>query len=301
MIIRFDDKITESQPGEYRHNLALRSLGLRFCEWLRLPPTDVLHGLAPLTSWQRFRLTIINLLKCAWRPIGSLVLISLLVLPAFSQNAKPATPCRVGVRAPAFGFWAWPAGAQVKVYTLSADFTSEEIPNLLIALVRWDAEWESSGSRVRLEYAGTTATPQKCQNCLTIMRAPVFNKKTRHGSELYAYSEQGNQFVTYASILIDPALTNTRALTNAVAHEVGHSFGLLDCYDCQDRSTVMNKLKRMNTSNDMEGPTSCDLAQVRDAYQQLRLRVGPAPVAMNALVDDGEEPVEDDSPVVVPN
>jgi len=63
----------------------------------------------------------------------------------------------------------------------------------------------------------------------------------------------------------------------------------------------MNKLKQMNTSNDMEGPTLCDTAQVKDAYKQLRIRVGQAPVMTKDPVDDGEEPVEEDSPVVLPN
>lgn len=237
-----------------------------------------------------------------WRPIGLLVLISLFSFPAFPQNAKSsASPCSVGVRAAAFGFWTWASDTRVKVYILAADFKSEEIPYLLTPLRNWDAVWESTGSRVRLDYEGTTSAPLHCQNCLTIMRGPIFNKKTRHGSEFQAYSEQGNQIVTYAAILIDPALTNPKALTNAVAHELGHSFGLLDCYLCKDRSTVMNKLKSMNASNDMEGPSLCDIAQVRAAYKELRIRVGPAPVEMNTPVDEGEEPVEDDTPLVLPN
>jgi len=233
--------------------------------------------------------------------IALLMLVSVFGSPAFPQNARPASTCSVGVRAPAFGFWNWRYDSRVKVYILAADFKREEIPYLLTPLLRWDAEWQSNGSGVRLDYAGLTDKRQDCQNCLTIMRAPVFNKKTRHGSEFHAYSEQNTQLVTYAAILIDPALTNLKALTNAVAHEVGHSFGLLDCYDCKDHSTVMNKLKSMNASNSMDGPTSCDTAQVRAAYQQLRIRVGPAPVEMNTPVDDGEEPVEDDTPIVVPN
>lgn len=233
------------------------------------------------------------------RLIGLLMLISFFGLQAFSQNARSSTsPCTVGVRAAAFGFWTWASDTRVKVYILAGDFKSEEIPYLLLPLRNWDAAWEATGSGVRLDYEGTTSAPLQCQNCLTIMREPIFNKKTRHGSEFEAHSKQGNQLVTYAVIPIDPALTNPQALTNAIAHELGHSFGLLDCYLCQDRSTVMNKLKRMNASNDMEGPSLCDIAQVRDAYKELRIRVGPAPVEMNAPVDEGEEPVEDDTPVV---
>jgi len=241
---------------------------------------------------------LINVYNRIWRATGLLMLVSLFGFPAFPQDARPVTACKVGVRAPAFGFWNWPADSRVKVYILGADFNSEEIPYLLRPLRLWDAEWTANGSGVRLDYAGLTDALRQCRNCLTIRRAPVFNKKTRHGSEFQAYSEQATQLVTYAAILIDPALTNPKALTNAVAHELGHGFGLLDCYDCKDHSTVMNKLKSMNASNDMEGPSSCDTVQVREAYKQLRIRVGPAPAGISGPVDDGEEPVEDDTPIV---
>lgn len=231
--------------------------------------------------------------------VGLLVLISLFSCPVFSQDAKPSSsPCRVGVRAAAFGFWTWAPETRVKVYILTSDFKKDDIPYLLTALRTWDAVWKSSGSGVRLDYGGATSAPINCQNCLTIMRAPIFNRKTRHGGEFRAHSEQGNQILTFAAIIIDPAITNPKALTNAVAHELGHSFGLLDCYSCKDHSTVMNKLKSMNHSNDMEGPTFCDIAQVRSAYTELRIRVGPAPATINIAVDDGEEPIEDDTPLV---
>jgi hypothetical protein len=55
----------------------------------------------------------------------------------------------------------------------------------------------------------------------------------------------------------------------------------------------------MNDSNDVEGPTLCDIAQVKNAYNELRIRVNPA--AMNMGVDDGEEPIEDDTPLVRPH
>jgi hypothetical protein len=246
-------------------------------------------------------MTIFNLHKRTWRSIGLIMLVSVFIVPAFSQNARPSTNCSVGDRAPAFGFWNWHSDARVKVYILEHNFKSDEIPYLIKPLMLWDAEWESSGSGVRLEYAGLTDAPRQCQNCLTIMRERVLSKEKRIGGEFQAYSKQGTQLVMYGAILIDAAVTNPKALTSIIAHEIGHSLGLLDCYDCKDHSTVMTKLKRMNASNDMEGPSFCDVAQVREAYKQLRIRIGPAPVEMNALADEGEEPVEDDSPVVVPN
>jgi hypothetical protein len=133
------------------------------------------------------------------------------------------------------------------------------------------------------------------------MRGPVFDKTRRHATELRAFSVRHNQIINYGAIVIDPKLTNPKALRDAVAHELGHNLGLLDCFTCKRKSTVMNQLKAMNVSNDTDGPTSCDVAQVRQAYAELKVRVRPSPANIHALAEDeGEEPVDDDTPIVIP-
>jgi len=213
-------------------------------------------------------------------------------------TAQTQTPpqCKVGVRAPAIGFWTWAPGAHVKVYIRIPDFTSAETPYLLAPLQTWDAGHEQSGSGVRFEYQGTALEPMICVNCLTIQRGRVF-ARTRHTIELHAVSLQNTQVINYASIVIDPVVTNLEALTKEVAHELGHSLGLLDCYTCQQRSTVMNQFKTVNAINNMEGPTACDLAQVEAAYRELKIHPRPSPTALTRA-DEGEEPVDDDTPIV---
>ena len=218
-------------------------------------------------------------------------------ISAAAQTPAPA-PCKVGVRAPAFGFWTWATGAHVKVYVRIPDFSPAEIPYLLAPLQTWDAAHEQSGSGVRFEYQGTTLEQMLCVNCLTIQRGKVFGKIKRHAAELQALSIQNNQIITYASIVIDPVLTRLEALTNTMAHELGHSFGLLDCYTCQQKSTVMAQLKTLNVSNDMQGPTACDLAQIQAGYRELKIHPRPSPTALVADADEGEEPVDDDTPIV---
>src|SRR6185503_13129547 len=119
------------------------------------------------------------------------------------------------------------------------------------------------------------------------------DKVKRHATELQTYSARRDQIMTWAHIVIDPVLTNPKALTNAMAHELGHNFGLFDCYSCKDKSTVMNQFKSVNVPNDMEGPTECDIAQVRAAYKELAVRVRPSPQILE-VVDEGEEPEDDD-------
>jgi len=232
--------------------------------------------------------------------LSLLVLMCVIERPSYAEGAASSVSnCEIGSRAARAGFWTWQPGSQVQVYILQKDFASEEIPYLTKPLELWDAVWESTGSRVRITYAGTTTVPRECENCLTIGRSRIYNVKTRHGSEIKAYGVIGTRIIKYATIAIDPKLTNSKSLTNAVAHELGHSFGLLDCYDCKGGSTVMTKFTGMSISNNVEGPTGCDIAQVRKAYKELELRERAAPVA-EVQEDEGEEPVLDDTPLVVP-
>ncbi len=224
-----------------------------------------------------------------------------LVVVSFTANAQtPASikQCTVGKDAPAFGFRTWAANTTIKVYVVAADFEEGELTYLMKPIQKWNDVAEATGSRVKFEYAGPTVAPLYCENCLTIRRGKVFDKAKRHATELMTYSARRDQIMTWAHIVVDPVLTNPMACTNAIAHELGHNFGLVDCYRCKDKSTVMTQFKAVNVSNEMEGPTECDIAQVRAAYEELAVRARPAP-KVDEVVDEGEEPEDDDTPIIV--
>src|SRR6185437_6722421 len=142
----------------------------------------------------------------------SLILMSVIICVGFrdanTQTAKDTGQCRVGQQAAAIGFWTWAANANVKVYIVSADFKAEEIPYLLTALENWNHVSQATGSGVKLEYQGRTTQPLSCVNCLTIKRGPVFDKSKRHATSLTAFSMGHDQIITYATIVIDPILSN---------------------------------------------------------------------------------------------
>lgn len=223
---------------------------------------------------------------------------SVCIQPAFAQNRRPAdSGCKVGLQAPGFGSLTWPDNSQVSVFILSAHFKTEELPYLLAPFQSWNAVAEATTSRVTFTYAGDVKAPQNCDNCLTIMRGKVFDRKNSHAARLYAYGDQSEQTIIHANIVIDPRITNLRVLSNAIAHELGHNFGLLDCYSCRARSTVMNVV---NVSNGLEAPSVCDIAQVKAAYAGLRQRGRASRQSLKIPADEGEEPVEDDTPLVIP-
>jgi len=226
-----------------------------------------------------------------------LVLVLVIVLIAVSPLAAQ-TSCKVGVAAAPAGFWTWAPESKISVYIVESDFKPDELEYLLAPLSPWNAVSEATGSKVKFEYKGLVNRPLYCENCLTIVRGPVFDKSKRHLTELRTYSAARNRIMTWATIVIDPLLANPKTLTNALVHELGHSFGLLDCYSCKQGSTVMIQFKSVNVSNGMDRPSACDVAQVKLAYQtiaaQLKRVTQPMP-----LVDEGEEPIDDDTPVVI--
>ena len=238
------------------------------------------------------------------RPLLITLLVLLVVFGARNVSTRAGVvsgPCRVGHQAPAIGFWTWATNARVKVYVRSEDFNAEQTAFIVTALQNWSEVSELTASGVKFEYQGDTRHESACDNCLTVTRGPVFDKSKRHATELRVFSAHSDQIINYALIIVDRDLTNPKAILNAMAHELGHNMGLLDCYNCESGSTLMNQFKAMNVSNYMERPTPCDIAQVKEAYKELKIRIRRSPTRGHSLYEDeGEDPVDDDTPIVVP-
>jgi hypothetical protein len=230
-----------------------------------------------------------------------LLFTALVAVSAFAQtNETVASACDAKVKAPDYSLPEWPENAEVKVYIVAADFKSEEIAAILTPLRNWSAVAAASGSQVTFVYSGTTAEPQDCLNCLTLMRGRVHDNQ-KHAAELQATVIQGEQTILHARIAIDPVISNLTALTNAMAHELGHNFGLSDCFNCHGHNTVMGLIR---TSDGLTGPTSCDVAQVRRVYEHVRMHAAAVKkrqqqVAKVVPVDEVEEPVDDDTPILM--
>jgi hypothetical protein len=60
----------------------------------------------------------------------------------------------------------------------------------------------------------------------------------------------------------------------------------------------MIQFKSLNVSNDMDRPSACDVTQVKLAYQTLAAQLKRARQT-SLVADEGEEPVDDDTPVVI--
>ena len=69
-----------------------------------------------------------------------------------------------------------------------------------------------------------------------------------------------------ASVMIGPAVTDLGALTSLMTHELGHSLGLADCYECKRGTTAMAAFKSDNVGNGVYEPSACDRYVVASGY-----------------------------------
>ncbi len=232
------------------------------------------------------------------RILFGLILLLVITTTGIRVAAANDTPCN-SPRTPRYGFWMWPAETTIKVHLLSNDFAPEDIPYLLTPFMNWNRALESTASGISFRFEANVDAEQECENCLTIKRGEVLNKRSKHAAELRAYSALGDGIITHATMVIDHKVTNSKMLSNVVAHEIGHNLGLLECKSCRWGTSVMAGFRGINISNGLEGPTGCDIVQVEMAYRNLNARQLAARRELKPP-DEGEDPVEDDTPIVMP-
>lgn len=233
------------------------------------------------------------------RTLLALLLCTLLLITPTGIAAGDDAPsgrqlCRVGKSAPGIKGWVWQPNSRVKIFVVAEHFSADEVALLRPLLLSWNALADATGSRVSFSYEGPIQDVQNCDNCLTLMRGQV--RRSNHVAQLEAVGVVNSYVIKHAKILVDPKIKDPKVLSNVLAHEIGHSFGLLDCYACQDKTTIMNAV---NASRGRTIPSECDVAQVRQAYQLLAQHTQHLEEQAKLLIDEGEEPVEDDTPIII--
>jgi hypothetical protein len=224
---------------------------------------------------------------------------SSLLYPQASRSESAPAPCVIGHTAAATGFWTWPANSKIDIYLRQPDFSEDYVAAVRVAVENWDAAAVESGSNVHFRFRGLTTETKTAHHNLTIIRGDIYDKKIKHLALLQAHSMRNDQLIDYALVVVDLRVQNPEVLTNVMAHEIGHSLGMLDCYTCDRKSTVMSLLKTGTESNGIAGPTACDKASVLTAYRDLALHLKSVAKAQPSI-DDGEEPEADDTPLVRP-
>jgi hypothetical protein len=185
-----------------------------------------------------------------------------------SVDAPAAMPkqCRVGKTATENLGWRWKPNTRVRVYYLKNDFTTGEREAFARAVNNWNGALREIDSRIVFIIGGEREQVSEDDASITVMRG-VPKGKDRLG-QLRFYSMSNG--VMRAVMTISPVVTDLDALTSLMAHEIGHSLGLADCYECRRGTTAMAAFKESNKGNDVFEPSECDKYVVATGYASER-------------------------------
>ncbi len=115
--------------------------------------------------------------------------------------------------------------------------------------------WNNAGnSGVTFQFS---STPVSGPNTYTVNRQQP-SLGAGYQGETGGTASGGHRSTAFSNI--DPGVTNTTALTQAMSHETGHTFGLDDTgSNCQNGGSAMNLANSLNdTTRGSNGPTNCD-------------------------------------------
>ena len=102
------------------------------------------------------------------------------------------------------------------------------------------------------------------------MRREVYKYDRAHYAYFYPLKFNQDNSLFSASIVLDFATRDTRALMGIATHELGHGLGLWDCTTCKKKQTIMNAFPGINRDNGLLAPSACDLEVVKSIYSTQR-------------------------------
>ena len=170
--------------------------------------------------------------------------------------------CRPGKTSTEALGWRWNPGSRVKVYYLKNNFSSTETDAFSRAVNNWSRALREIDSRIAFTIGGERETVAADDATITVLRG-IPKGKDRLG-QLRFYSMSNG--VMHATMIISPDVIDTNALTSLMTHEIGHSLGLADCYECRRGTTAMAAFKEKNRGNDVYEPSDCDKYVVAAGY-----------------------------------
>ena len=170
--------------------------------------------------------------------------------------------CRPGKTSTEALGWRWKPNKRVSIYYLRNNFKKEETAAFSRAVQNWNSALKEIDSRIVFTIGGERDDITEDDASITVWRG-IPKGKDRLG-QLRVYSMSNG--VMRATLTISPVVTDLNALTSLMAHEIGHSLGLADCYECKRGTTAMAAFKDQNKGNDVYAPSECDKYVVAAGY-----------------------------------
>jgi hypothetical protein len=165
-------------------------------------------------------------------PLTVVLILASICTRAERLNAQ--TPCSSPPRQSSPNGATWPQGAVINVAINPNDFTIEQQAAIQDAFTSWQNSNSSSGNNSGVTFVFSASTSKPPGTNVQY----VHREHTQTGAAS-ALSFSGNDMQS-VSTGIDTTMTNADAIRNAMTHEIGHGFGLGDCLDCAQGSSVMS-------------------------------------------------------------
>lgn len=173
--------------------------------------------------------------------------------------------CQPGKTSAEANGWRLRPGASVRVYYRRGDFSSAEASALWRAVYNWNEALRGLDSGVAFLIGGESSGVVVEGTSITVMRG-IPKGKDRVG-EIKLHSVTNGR--AHLVVIVSPEITGADALTSLMTHELGHTMGLADCYECRTGTTAMAAF-RGSRGNDVYEPSECDRYVVAVAYQARR-------------------------------
>jgi hypothetical protein len=163
--------------------------------------------------------------------------------------------------------WTWPQNSDITV-NISPDFGGADSLGGCIrqAFLNWS---NNPNTAAGVRYSFNFGTVAGGPNTIYVGRTsppPDPNTGAAVQAQTDATFNSTNTNLQAAVVRVDPAVTNCTALTEAMAHEIGHMYGLDDCPTCAAGTSTMTLTTSMNdVTNGSVSPIGCDTDQSRQA------------------------------------
>jgi hypothetical protein len=163
--------------------------------------------------------------------------------------------------------YTWPQNSDITV-NISGDFgdAASLAGCVRQAFLNWSNNPDTAaGVRYNFNF---NAAPTGGPNTIYVARTtpPLQPDGTQPQARMDPTFNSTNTNLQAAIVRVDPRVTDCTALTEAMAHEIGHMYGLDDCGACPVGTSVMTGYNGMNDIHSgSPSPMGCDAQQARQA------------------------------------
>src|SRR2546426_7344352 len=176
--------------------------------------------------------------------------------------ARMPKQCQPGKTSPEALGWHWKPGTLVRISYLKDNFSQAEKEAFSGAINNWNYALEQTDSHVVFIPGDERDGLVKDSASITVARG-IPRGPERVGEIRFHSIANGMVRLT---MTVSPVVTDLSALTSLMTHELGHSLGLADCYECRRGTTAMAAFKSKNKGNEVFEPSECDKYVVASGY-----------------------------------